>query len=92
MFCVRLKKQPVETYALLQLVYGAQCLSRPTVKIWHKLYSEGSMKVGVVPCGSTKRTVATEVNVNTVVAAIQEDRPPFDSKIRANVQHFEINN
>ncbi len=29
-----IEKQPAEMYALLQQVYGAQCLSRLTVKRW----------------------------------------------------------
>ncbi len=59
---------------LLQQAYNAQCLLRPTVKGWHRLYSEDSTKLGVVPRGLTKRTVATVVNVNTVAATIQKDR------------------
>ncbi len=88
-FCIQLKKQLAEMYALLQQAHGAQCLSRPMVKRWHKLYSEGRTKAGAVPRGLTKKkkTVATEVNVNSVTTAIQEDCHLFDSKIRVNAQH-----
>ncbi len=72
-FCVRLKKQPAEKYALLQQAYGVQCLSRPKVKRWHKLYSEGFTKVRAVAHGLTKRTVAAEVNVNAVAVTVQEN-------------------
>ncbi len=83
LFCVRLKKQPAETYALLQQAYGAQCLSRTMVKRWHKLYFKGHTKVGVVPRGSIKRKMATEVNVNTVATAIQEDRQLSTRKLES---------
>ncbi len=66
-FCLQLEKQPEETYKLLLQEYDGQCLSRPTVKIWYKLYSEGRTKVGAGLPGSTKRTVVTEA------AAIQEN-------------------
>ncbi len=80
-------------YALLEQAYSEQCLSKPMVKRRHKLYSEGGMKVGAVPCGLTKRTVATEVIVNIVTTTIQEERHISTRKlIRVKAQHFEINN
>ncbi len=83
LFRIQLKKQSAKTYALLQQVYGAQCLSRPTVRRWHKMYSEGRTKVGEVPRGSTKCMVVTKVNISTVAIAIQEDRHLSTQKLES---------
>jgi hypothetical protein len=39
-FCVKLKKTATETFDVLKIAYGVECLSRTSVSEWHKRYIE----------------------------------------------------
>ncbi len=71
--CVHLSKTLAETYDLMKQEYGDEFLAKPTVKRWHKDYSEGHETVGLASRGESNPTVITQVNTNTVAAGIKED-------------------
>ncbi len=76
-FYMRLGKSPGETYADMKQAYDSEYLSKTTVNLWHKSYRDGRDSVGLGPHRGTKKSVITEVNINTVANVIQEDRHAF---------------
>ncbi len=70
-FYVRLGKS---SEADMKKAYDSECLNKTTVNLWHKSYRDGRDFVGLGPRGGTKKSVITEVNINTVATVIQEDR------------------
>ncbi len=40
-FCVRLKKMPSETTALLKEAFGKESLGDPMIRRWHKAFVDG---------------------------------------------------
>ncbi len=73
-FYMRLGKCLGETYVDKKKAYDSECLSKMTVNLLHKLYRDGRDIVGLGPRTGTKRSVITEVNINTFATVIQEDR------------------
>ncbi len=71
---MRLGKSLRETYADMKKAYDSECLSKTTVKLWHKSYCDRRDIVGLSPCGGMKKSVIMEVSINTVATMIQEDR------------------
>ncbi len=60
------------TYNLMKQVYGDKCLTKPTVKQWHKDYSKGHETVELASHRGSKPTAVTQVNINMVGVAIEE--------------------
>ena len=40
-FCFKLGKNATETYGMLQTAFGASCMNRASVFVWHKRFKEG---------------------------------------------------
>ena len=40
-FCFKLGKNATETYGMLQTAFGASCMNRTSVFVWHKRFKEG---------------------------------------------------
>ncbi len=72
-FCVRLSKMPVETYDLMKQVYDDECLAKRLwndgIKITLKDVKQWDWLLGE----EAKPTVITQVNIDKVATAIDED-------------------
>ena len=44
-FCFKLGKNTTETYEILQTTFGASCMNRASVFVWHKRFKEGRESV-----------------------------------------------
>ena len=45
-FCFKLGKNATERYGMLQTAFGASCMNRASVFVWHKRFKEGRESVG----------------------------------------------
>ncbi len=72
-FCVRLKKTPSETIALLKEVFGKETLDDSMFWWWYKAFIDGRESEKFELWGGAPRTVVTATNINTVAAVIEED-------------------
>ena len=43
--CFKLGKKDTETYGMLQTAFGASCMNRASVFVWHKRFKEGRKSV-----------------------------------------------
>ncbi len=74
-FCVRLGKNTVETIALMKQAYGDDSLSPSAIKRWHAEFLKDLNKSPMRQYSSGRpNSAVTEININTVRAAIDEDR------------------
>ena len=44
-FCFKLRKNATEMYGILQTAFGASCMNRTRVFVWHKRFKEGRESV-----------------------------------------------
>ncbi len=73
-FCVRLKKMPRETIALLKEEFGKKILGDSTIRQWHKAFVDGRESAEFELWGGVPQTIVTATNINTITAVIVEDR------------------
>ena len=73
-FHYRSGKNAQETFDIMKQTYGNQCLGRSTIFRWHSSFKKGRESAKLIPHGGRPKTAATEVNINTVWAMVQEDR------------------
>ncbi len=73
-FCVQLEKMPKETIMLPKKAFGDECLSNLSIKKWHKELKDGQKSVHDAPRCGGPCTLATEINSNTVVSIIEDNR------------------
>ncbi len=72
-FWARLDYSPSKRNKLLQTAYENACLSRCGIMNWHKKYSYGKKMKGKVRVNEWRKTATSEINVNTIAVAIEED-------------------
>lgn len=73
-FCFRLGKSPSETFAMLQQVFGPECLSYSQVKKWNKAFREGREEVTDEPRSGRPSSARTDVNVQRVREVLNTGR------------------
>jgi transposase len=69
-FCVNLGKKRIETYEMLQTVYGDEALSRTSVFEWFKRFKDGCEDLQDVPRSgrsSTSRNADTIANAREML-------------------------
>ncbi len=71
-FCVRLKKTPSETTALLKEVSRKKMLGNLTIQRWHKSFVHGRKSAEFEPWGSAPQTAVTTNNNNTITTVIED--------------------
>ena len=61
-FCFKLGKNATETYGMLQATFGASCVNRASVFVWHKRFKEGRESVrDDKRCGGSKEVRTPEL-------------------------------
>ena len=61
-FCCKLGKNATETYGMLQTAFGASCINRSSVFMWHKRFKEGRESVrDDERCGRSKEVNTPEL-------------------------------
>ncbi|GFX59504.1 protein GVQW3 [Trichonephila clavipes] len=65
-FCVRLAKNAIETFYILQEAFIVDCISRSRSGKWHKAFKEGQEEVADEPRSGRPTTDRTEENVDRV--------------------------
>ena len=58
-FCFKLGKKATETYGMLQTAFGASCMNRASVFVWHKRFKEGreSMRGMMRGVGGVRKSI-----------------------------------
>ena len=69
-FCFKLNKTATETWEMLQIAYGSECLSRTTVFEWYKRFKSGRESLDDDLRTGRPSTSSTEENVERVQAAV----------------------
>ena len=61
-FCFKLRKNSTEMYGMLQTAFGASCMNRASIFVWHKRFKEGreSMRDDE-RCGRSKEVRTPEI-------------------------------
>ena len=60
--CFKLGKNAIETYGMLQTVFGASCMNRALVFEWHKRFKQGRGSVrDYERCGRSKEVNEPEL-------------------------------
>ncbi len=70
---MRLKKIKNETTALLKEVSQNETLHDSTIRRWHRTFTDGRESAEIEHRGGRLRAVMAGVNINTVLAVIEED-------------------
>ena len=73
-FLVKLGKTALETYDLLRIVYGDDCLSCTQVFEWFKKFKEGREVIEDDPQPGRPRTLKTDGNVKKIRGIIRKNR------------------
>ena len=61
-FCLKLGKNPTETYGMIQTAFGVSCMNRASVFEWHKRFKEGRESVmDDERCGRSKEVSTPEL-------------------------------
>ncbi len=85
-FSIWLEKTPEEMIMLLKKTFGDECLSKLSIKKWHKEFKDSWKSVHNGPQCSGPRTSVTEIDTNTVVSVIEDDRH-LSARIGESLEH-----
>jgi hypothetical protein len=79
-FCVKLGKFATETYNLLKIVYGNECLSRTQVFDWFKRFKEGRKETGDDQRPGRPSTSKTDANIEEFGETVRQILHNFSMK------------
>ncbi len=72
--CVCRGLSAAETNNEMKLIYSENCYFDHQMEWWHKEFHKGHISVELTPHGSWPKTSCSEVNVNSVIVIIRENR------------------